>query len=332
MFRYFKRVKIFFTVLILLLFFVFLASRGQVHETEALSYGLTFSKKQAQALGFNWQEIYLSIFDDLGVKKIRLPAYWDEIEKTEGEFFWQDLDWQIAQAGKRRAKIVLAVGARLPRWPECHFPAWTAGRLKAQIENKTLDYLTKVIERYKDNQSIAAWQIENEPFLSHFGDCPKFDKKFLDQEIVLVRNLDARPIIITDSGELSLWLGAARRADIFGTSIYRHTYSNFFKRYIHYPIAPGFFRFKKNLVSLFAKPKDWLVIELQAEPWGPAPYQTLSQADRDRTMDPEKFKEIIEFSRQAGFREFYLWGAEWWYWELAQGRPEVWNYAKTLFK
>ncbi|MDO8668172.1 MAG: beta-galactosidase [bacterium] len=332
MFRNFKRLKIFFVVLILFLFFIFLASRGRVYEKKDLTYGVTFSKKQAQNLGLNWQEIYLSIFDDLGVKKLRLPAYWDEIEREEGNFFWQDLDWQVNEAAKRGVKIVLAVGARLPRWPECHFPDWTKGRLKAQIENKTLDYLAKVIERYKNNDSIAAWQIENEPFLSHFGDCPKFDKKFLDQEIVLTRRLNFRPIIITDSGELSLWLSAASRADIFGTSIYRDTYSKFFKNYIHYPIAPGFFRFKKNLVSLFAKPQDWIVIELQAEPWGPKAYQELSQADRDRTMNLKKFKEIIEFSRQAGFREFYLWGAEWWYWEMQQGRPEVWNYAKTLFR
>jgi len=331
MLKNFKRIKIFFIVLILFLFAIFLLSRGHIYKPDELTYGLTFSKKQAQALGFNWREVYVSIFDDLGVKKVRLLAYWNEIENKEGEFFWQDLDWQINEAAKRQAEIVVAVGARLPRWPECHLPDWTKGRLKAQVENKTLDYIAETIKRYKDNKSIVAWQIENEPFLSHFGDCPKFDKKFLDQEIALARSFDSRPIIVTDSGELSLWLGAARRADIFGTTMYLDTYSKFFRSYIHYPLAPGFFRFKKNLVSLFAKPKDWLVIELQAEPWGPRPYQDLSQADRDRTMNLAKFKNIIQFSRKAGFREFYLWGAEWWYWELKQGRPEVWNYAKTLF-
>jgi len=331
MFKSVKRIKIFFIVLILFLFFIFLLSRGRVYQTADLAYGVTFSKKQAQSLGFDWRQIYLSVFDDLGVKKIRLPAYWNEIEPEEDKFYWQDLDWQINEAAKRQVEIVLAVGARLPRWPECHFPSWTAGRLKAQVENKTLDYLTKVIERYKDNKQITAWQIENEPFLSHFGDCPMFDKKFLDQEIALVRGLDRRPIVITDSGELSLWLGAARRADIFGTSMYFNTYSKFFKSYIHYPIAPGFFRFKKNLADFFAEPKKWIVIELQAEPWGSRPYQDISQAERERTMSLEIFKGNIEFARQAGFQEFYLWGAEFWYWELQQGRPEAWNYAKTLF-
>lgn len=323
--------KIFFIVLVLILFFIFLLSRGRVYGQAELEYGVTFSKKQAEDLGLDWRKIYLSIFDDLGVKKIRLPAYWNEIEKEEGNYSWEGLDWQINQAGERQAEIILAVGARLPRWPECHFPDWTSGRLKAQIENKILDYINKTIERYKGNKNIVAWQIENEPFLSHFGDCPKFDKKFLDQEIMLTRSLDNRPIVITDSGELSLWVGAAKRADIFGTTMYRDTYSSFFKTYIHYPILPGFFRFKKNLAGLFAKPKDWLVIEMQAEPWGPKPYQNLSQIDRDKTMEVGKFKEMIEFGRQAGFREFYLWGVEFWYWEFKEGRPEMWQYARTLF-
>ncbi|MBU0649541.1 endo-1,4-beta-xylanase, partial [Patescibacteria group bacterium] len=317
--------------LILFLFFIFIFSQGRVYEQSALEYGVTFSKKQAEDLGLDWKKVYLSIFDDLGVKKIRLPAYWNEIEKQEGNYSWEDFDWQINQASERQAEIVLAVGARLPRWPECHFPDWTKGRLKAQIENKTLDYISKVIERYKNNKQIAAWQIENEPFLSHFGDCPKFDSKFLDQEIMLARSLDSRPIIITDSGELSFWVSAAKRADIFGTTMYRDTYSIFFQHYIHYPITPAFFRFKKNLANLFANPKSWIVIEMQAEPWGPKAYQNLSQADRDRTMEIGKFKDMIEFGGQTGFREFYLWGVEWWYWELKQGRPEMWQFAKTLF-
>ncbi|MFH1254978.1 MAG: hypothetical protein V1667_00680 [bacterium] len=326
-----KRIKKFAVVSVLILFFVFLFSQGHIYDESELEYGVTFSKKQAENLGFDWKKVYFSVFEDLGAKKIRLPAYWNEIENKEGEYFWDDLDWQIKQATNHEAEIILAVGARLPRWPECHFPGWTDGRLKAQVENSTLDYLSKTIERYKSNPAIKAWQIENEPFLSHFGDCPKFDKNFLDQEIALARSLDARPIMITDSGELSFWIGAAKRADIFGTSIYRDTYSKFLKSYIHYPITPAFFRFKKNLASLFAKPKKWIVSELQAEPWCSVSCQNAPQAERDKTMNLKKFKDTVEFARQAGFQEFYLWGVEWWYWEMAQGRPEMWQYAKSLF-
>ncbi|MFH1427706.1 MAG: cellulase family glycosylhydrolase [Patescibacteria group bacterium] len=307
-------------------------SRGHIYKKSELEYGVTFSKKQAADLGFDWQSVYLSILDDLKIKKLRLPAYWDEIEISDNEYFWDDLDWQINEAEKRNIEIILAVGGRLPRWPECHFPEWTQNLDNQARGEKILAYIEKTINRYKENKNIIAWQIENEPFLTHFGDCPKLDKKLLDQEIALAHEIDARPIIITDSGELSFWIPAARRADIFGTTLYRDTYSKQLKRYVHYPISPGFFRFKKNITNIFASPKKWIVSELQAEPWGPAPYQDLSQTDRDRTMNLEKFKEIIEFSHKAGFKEFYLWGAEYWYWEREQGRPEMWDEARGLFQ
>ncbi len=326
--KLYKKIAI---IIIIFFFAIFLLSRGHIYKKEELEYGLTFSKKQAQNLGFNWRDIYLSILNELQVKKIRLSAYWDGIETSDNQCSWQDLDWQIQKAEEKNAEIILAVGGRLPRWPECHYPAWTKNLTKAKLEAKILDYIKKTIDRYKGYQGISAWQIENEPFLSHFGKCPELDKDFLDREIALVRQLDSRPIIITDSGELSIWIPAAQRADIFGTTMYRDTYSTALKRYIHYPISPGFFRFKKNIVRLFARPKKWIVIELQAEPWGPEPYQDLSQEDRNRTMDLEKFKEMIKFSSQTGFKEFYLWGVEWWYWEMAQGRPAMWNEARKLF-
>lgn len=216
-----KRFKQIFFILIIFLFLIFLLSRGHVYKKEELTYGVTFSKKQAQELGLNWQEVFTAALNDLGVKKFRLSAYWNEIEQKSDQFNWDDLDWQIEQAMQANAEIILAVGGRLPRWPECHFPDWAGKLAKDEREQKILNYIEKVISRYKNNNHIIAWQVENEPFLSHFGDCPEFSKKFLDKEIALVRGLDGRPIVITDSGELSIWIPAARRADIFGTTMYR---------------------------------------------------------------------------------------------------------------
>ncbi len=332
MLKIFKAVRKIFIIIIVFLFVIFLLSRGQVYSKDQLEYGVTFSKKQVQELGLDWQQAYLNILNELKVKKLRLAAYWDEIERNDGEFFWEDLDWQIDEIATKDVGIILAVGGRLPRWPECHFPSWAKEFSENQRERKILDYISKVINRYKEADNIVAWQVENEPFLSHFGDCPKLNKKFLDAEIALVRELDSRPIVITDSGELSFWIPAARRADIFGTTMYRDTYSKLLKRYIHYPISPGFFRFKKNLTRWFARPDKWIVIELQAEPWTSVPYQETSQEERNRTMNLEKFREILEFSRQAGFKEFYLWGVEWWYWEReVNNDPSIWNEAKSLF-
>ncbi len=297
-----------------------------------MQYGVTFSAYQARDLGLNWQDLFQKIFTELGVKRIRLIAYWDEIEPSQNNYQWDDLDWEIKIASSHQAEIILAIGGRLPRWPECHYPTWTNSLNETNKEAATLAYIKNTIEHFKSNTNIMAWQIENEPFLSHFGECPALDKTFLDKEIALARSLDNRPIVITDSGELSTWIPAARRADIFGTTMYRDTYSSVLKLYIHYPLNPGFFRLKRNIVSWFAHPQQWIVIELEAEPWGPVPFQELSQADRDRTMNLQKFKDILGFARQAGFQKFYLWGVEYWYWDMVHNNnPAMWNEARTLF-
>ncbi|HTW96410.1 MAG TPA: hypothetical protein VMD74_01990 [Candidatus Methylomirabilis sp.] len=332
-----KIFKIFKTILVVLVVVIFLAvilSQGKNYPQDELSYGVTFAKSYAEYLGLDWQKTYLSILDDLGVKKLRLPAFWNEIQQGgKDKYDYAALDWQIDQAGTRNAKIVLAVGYRLPRWPECHLPDWAANLPAAEKQQDTLDYIKTTVERYRDKNQIIAWQVENEPFLSFFGDCPPFDPAFLDKEIALVKSLDARPIIITDSGELSFWIPAAKRADIFGTSMYLNTYSANTKSYLHYPILPAFFHFKKNIVSLFAHPKDWIVIEMQGEPWGPVAVTKLSDQDMAKTMTLDKFKYIIKFGQQAGFKDFYLWGVEWWAYEKQfKGNSTYWDYAKTLFQ
>ncbi len=332
MFNKIKKSWLWFSLLVIFLFAVFLLSRGWIYSPEELSYGVTFSPQQATELGLDYREAYTAVLDDLGVRNLRLPAYWDEVEPEPGDFDWTTLDWLISEAGKRNARVILAVGGRLPRWPECHFPDWADGLAETEREQATLTYIETVVRRYQSNNTIDTWQVENEPFLPHFGECPEPDPDFLDAEIALVRSLDSRPILLSDSGELSLWVPAAKRSDIFGTTMYRDTYSNVLKRYIHYPIEPGFFRFKRNITRLFARPEKWIVVELQAEPWGPRPFQALSPEERDKTMNLEKFRDILEFSRQAGFQEFYLWGVEWWLWEKeVNNNPALWDEARKLF-
>ncbi|PLX26657.1 hypothetical protein C0583_06500 [Candidatus Parcubacteria bacterium] len=328
----FKRFKIFITILIIFLFVLFLLSQGIVYDKSELEYGVTFSHKQAIDLGLDWKKVYLNLFDDLGVKKIRLSSYWDEVEKNNNLYKWDYLDWQITEAEKRNVEVILAVGGRLPRWPECHFPDWAKILGEEERHKELLDYIEKTINRYKDREVIKYWQLENEPFLPNFGECPTLNADFLDQELSLVKSLDSRDVLMTDSGELSLWVPAAQRADIFGTTMYRDTYSEALNSYIHYPIEPGFFQFKRRIAKLFSNPKKWIVIELQAEPWGPVPFQELDADERARTMDHEKFVEILEFARKTGFREFYLWGVEWWYWEKETNDNDlIWEEAKLLF-
>jgi hypothetical protein len=330
--HFFSRVKYLIWAIIALFALLFIFSWSHLYTAEELEYGATFSDKQARDLGLDWKQVYLAMLDDLQVKKLRLPAYWDEIETVLGSYNWENLDWQIDEAEKRNVELIVVVGQRQPRWPECHLPQWTNNFSAPDRQKAIMEYIDQTVSRYKNRPTLRFWQVENEPFLKYFGTCPEFDKNFLDQEIKEVKNLDTRPIIVTDSGELSLWAPAAKRADIFGSTLYRDTFSRTVHSYIHYPIGPVFFRIKKNIANLFASPQDWIIIELQGEPWGKEAFQNLSQAERNKTMTPSKFKDMVTFIQKTGFKTFYWWGVEYWYWEKTKmNNPFYWETAKQLY-
>jgi len=295
-------------------------------------WGATFSKPWAERLGLDWRASYKALMEDLGVKNIRLPVYWNETEKSDDVYDFSDLDWQVSEAGKRGSKIIMVIGRRVPRWPECHIPAWLENsNLKIQ-NSKLLEHLEVIVRRYKDNPVIQYWQVENEPFLEEFGVCPEPDPELLDKEVALVRSLDDRKIVITDSGELGFWVKSAKRGDIFGTTMYGVIWrSEFPSGYIRYPKMPTFFWSKANLVGTFAGSKDFIVSELQAEPWGPAMIYDLTVDEQRKSMNLKQFRKNIDLAKRVGFREAYLWGAEWWYREKLEGRDGIWNEARELF-
>ena len=189
-------------------------------------WGITFSNKASEGFGVDWRKNYEAILTDLHPKRVRLVAYWEDIEKNQGSFDFSDLDWQINKSLENNAQVVLALGMKAPRWPECHIPEWARNINTEERENALRGYIFKVIERYKENSSVVMWQVENEPYLD-FGECPQRGENFLAEEIKIVKGLDKnRPILTTDGGEFGLWYKAAREGDIFGTTMYRKVYSN----------------------------------------------------------------------------------------------------------
>ncbi|MBT4121588.1 cellulase family glycosylhydrolase, partial [bacterium] len=163
---------------IVVVFIVFLIAwlySADFGENKDIKYGVTFSQKYASELNLNWRQVYASIYDELNVKDIRIVGHWDMIEKEIDNYDFVDLDYQIALAERNEAKVILAIGHRTPRWPECHWPEWSFKLSEDEWKVKVLDLLRAVVLRYKDNESVIAWQVENEPYLKVFGECPRMD-------------------------------------------------------------------------------------------------------------------------------------------------------------
>lgn len=323
-------------LLVAILLFVYVNLPAKAKNNDA-QIGVTFSNIYAEQIGLDWRQAYLAMLDDLKIKHVRLPVYWDRVETTEGNYDFTDLDWQLAQAQSRGVQIVLVVGQKVPRWPECYVPKWVGSDPsnldQVRLKEKLLAFEDVVINRYKDGHpEINRWQVENEPFLD-FGICSKVNPALLDAEIAQVKSLDdSRPIVVTDSGELSLWINAAKRADIFGTTMYREVYSQKMGHW-RYPIGPNFFKIKQLIIKLFAHQNNAIVIELQGEPWvggwtTDAPVET-----QLASMNAATLVDNVEFAKKTGMKEIYVWGVEWWYYmKVTQNNPTIWEAAKTFIQ
>ncbi len=314
-------------------------------------FGVTFSKKYAEELGLDWQKAYLEILDDLKVKALRLPVYWDDVEKEAGKYDWQAYDWMVEEAAKRNAEIILTVGIKLPRWPECHIPNWVILQTNADgtrtdaeesaqsagsshqrnlyIEDLFLPFFKNAIERYRQSLAVKYFQIENEPyFFRSFGVCPELDEEFFEKEIMLAKSLAGRPVVSTESGELGRWERMADKADILGISLYRVTW-NRWAGYFFYPLTPVFYREKIKALRPFFE--DIIITELQLEPWSIKSLNQTPLKEQFKSMNLSRFKRNINFAKRVGASEVYLWGVEWWYYMRNMGHDEFWREGKNLF-
>ncbi|RJR31687.1 hypothetical protein C4569_01900 [Candidatus Parcubacteria bacterium] len=333
-----KRNKLLFFLLAVLatlsLAFVVLVFSKDFSSGKEIFWGVTFSKKYAEELGLNWRKTYLDILYDLKADRVRIPVYWDEVEKTEGVYDFEDYNWMVEAAKLAGAKVVLVLGRRQPRWPECFSPGWTRNLTDKAVNEKIIDLVKAEVYNFRYYENIYGWQIENEPLLSAFGECPPPDINLVKKEVELVKSLDPRFLIVTDSGELSSWFRISQVADILGTTMYRVVWNRHLG-YLFYPLPPAYYRYKADVVSkLNNNLKKIIISELQVEPWGEGrPIREIPLERQFKSMSFDRMKMNLYFARATGMTEAYLWGVEWWYWlKTRQNHPEFWDLGKTLWQ
>ena len=306
--------------------------------TSSQTWGVTFSDSQAEYLGLSADTVYTAIINDLGAKHIKLHINWNSTEPTPGKLDLARLDRRVREAEAHDVNLILVIGMKTGRWPECHTPTWFESVPAAERQERIIEYVTTLVGRYVDSPAVTHWQIENEPFLE-FGTCPDWyyeqGTSLVAAAVSAVRALDAtRPIIVSESGELSSWTKAATLADVVGVTMYRNTWNKAEKTFGLNPysfLTAEFYAAKAAFVrSAYNKPV--ISIELQAEPWASAPLAEASLAEQAQSMNPELFLENIEFAKQVGLEGYYFWGAEWWFWmKTTHGQPAIWNLAKEHF-
>lgn len=325
------RIIVIILIALLVAFAVWFISGEGVKEPGRINWGVTFSPRQTDYIGLDSGKVYTALLDDMKVRNFRLMAPWYQVEPKPGEYDFLDVDYYLREAQKRDAKVILAVGRKLFRWPECHEPDWARKLSSAEFEDRIIKLLSEEIKHFKKFDNIIGWQVENEAMLP-FGECqPESNFALLRREIDLVRALDSRPVISTESGEISPWFRVGALVDRLGVSLYRITNNPILGK-ISYPFRPGFYQ-KKTALAKALNPnlQEVFLSELQLEPWGNVPLAEMSMQDQYASMDFERTQDTIEFAKRTGFTDIYIWGAEWWYWlRETQKDDRFWELGKEL--
>ncbi len=311
---------------------LFLLARKEM--PERITYGMSFSAPYVAELGLDHDEVFDAFVDDLGIRNFRLSAHWTLIEPKRDLYDFSWLDYEVGRAEEVGATVILGVGRRLPRWPECHVPSWADELSWDEQKQEILEYIEAVVLRYKDSTAVLHWQVENEPFLEVFAHehCGDLDEEFLKEEIALVKKLDPmRSVLVTDSGNLGMWRGAYSSGDLFGTSVYVYFWNPELGQFKSV-LPPWVYPAKEHLMSLLYGKKQTMLIELSLEPWLLEPVTNVPIETQFSRMNEATFDEILAYARDTRFDTQYLWGGEWWYWLRDNGHAELWEKGRSIFK
>ncbi len=298
--------------------------------------GVSFIPDYASYLGVDPQKTMDALVTDLHIKQFRLTSYWSDIETSPGHYDFSQLDWEFAKAQAAHATVTLSIGLRQPRWPECHAPSfYDTSKPESQWYPELQQYVTAVINRYKNSPSLQSYQLENEFYLNNFGECHNADQSRLVSEFNLVKKLDdSHPIIMSRSDNLPDWPPNTPAADEVGMSVYRRVWDgNLTKRYFTYPMPSWYYGFLAG-VQKIRYGQNSMLHELQTEAWPPNGQSILqtSLAEQNKSFNAQRLTDAVSFAKKTGLKHIDLWGGEYWYYRMeVLHDPSVWNAAKHVY-
>lgn len=331
-----KFLKVIFTILIILAIFIsFLMWEFAVEQSKKPEMiGVSFSQIQAERFGVDWQKNYLAIIDELQFKYLRLAGYWNRIEKQKGSYDFSELDWMMDEAAKRDVRVTLAIGQKLPRWPECFYPEWLDKNNPDEVSYRANKLIGEIVKRYKNHPALDTWQLENEFLLRSYGKCPKnnLTRYQLKKELQTIKNIDRKHgVALTQSDQMG-WPIIGPFANQYGFSMYRRVWWDYmgYTGYFKYP-QPGIYNWFKAAIIKFYSGQEPRVHELQAESWAKTGNEFISAEEMDKTMNPKYFDDNIRYVRDSKIRRYDLWGAEWWYYmKTKKDSPAMWEKVKEF--
>jgi hypothetical protein len=313
--------------------------------------GVSFSHRHAAWLGLDPAAALTFLLRDVGVRRLRLSCYWDEIAPEPSSLDYAPLRPWLEIAARYNAHVLMTIGLKAQRHPEFYPPQWLTSehpvppRADLAGHPRVIALLLLMLERatayLADVDVIEAWQVENEPFLPAAGRTVgwRISPGLLEREIAVVREADPRrrPVVVNHSSRSAfdrMWLPALRAGDVLAQNIYTRRPSAWGPwRYVNVhalgPLAPAL---RRQALLARRLGRDFWVTELQAEPWERASMRDIDPA-RVGSISPERIRSSLRLAAGTGASRVYLWGAEWWRWiEQAHGDTRYVELARGLFE
>jgi hypothetical protein len=313
--------------------------------------GISFRPPQVEALGLETMATLRTLLR-YPFRVIRLGAYWNRIESEPHGFHPEELDLQVDAAERAGKQIILCVGAlKTFSYPEFFVPPHHLRqplREGALVEPSAhplliaaaIEFVTRIVERYRDRSAVVAWQVEHEAVdplgLEHSW---RLAAAFVAREVDAVRAADpARPIVMTgflptsvpvrvqqwwrtrDQGDsLSV---AQRLADVVGIDFYpRHALVSVggVTLYLDGSNSPWQQRRQRQLFAWArTNGRRLMITEGQAEPWEtvttpPNPLDLAMYSCMPEQVI-ENYNQCMRLARRADFPldAYLFWGAEYW--------------------
>jgi Beta-galactosidase len=320
--------------------------------------GISFRPLQAAALGLD-PAVVLAQLLPYPFPLIRLAAYWRQLEPAPDRVDMSGLDAQIEAATAAGKKIILCLGAvKSFGYPEFFVPAHhlpeplPEGRLIGPLSHPRLlagatEFLTRVVERYREHPAIVAWQVEHEPVdplgMEHSW---RLAADFVGQEVAAVRAVDpGRPVLLTGFLPTSLPVRLQQRwrtrdqgdslavacqlADIVGLNVYpRHGLVRVGPRTAYLAGSRSLWqrRASSRLCAEAARDgRRLMVTEGQAEPWETVttppshPGRAMFSCLPEHIIDNYNAAMPLGQPAPGGLWAYLFWGAEYWVKRSQQG-------------
>ncbi|MGZ3674221.1 MAG: beta-galactosidase [Ktedonobacterales bacterium] len=312
--------------------------------------GISFRPPQVAALGLDARDTLQTLLT-YPFQLIRLGAYWSRMEPQPGTLHPDELDWQIDAAERAGVQIILCVGPlKTFSYPEFFVPAHRLGqplrehtRIKSpnypSLAEAAREFITRLVERYRNRQGIVAWQLEHEAVdplgIEHSW---RLDAAFVAEELSALRAADpTRPVMMNGFLPTSLpvmltqwWqtrdqgdsiVAAQRMADVVGIDYYpRHALMSIGGKTLYLDGSKSLWqetRRKRVCAWTRAHGQKLMISEGQAEPWEAVTTPPNPTGRAMYSCLPEhvinNYNTCMRWSqRQCPLYAYLFWGAEYW--------------------